>query len=378
MNFLIFLLTFILFHHRGVDAHASLIIPPTRNSIDVLLPPWSNGKHPPTGTIEPYECHCTNGSLPCNSGQGCFWFSQGCTIGCDKCDGDGARFPNYDHCPGKSIKPTLNDPKWRTINQAAEPGTEADFTKYHPWRAPGRAPVFDACGMAGGVDHEVFNAGAYNTTIYAKQGDLGSKVLPMRKMGTIWERGTVAKTRWQMTAAHGGGYQFRLCPANETLTEKCFQRMPLKFAEPDFHTIIFSDPSKNRKVNATLVPDSVTGTGDWMKNPIPWNDENCRLCCDYVVPDGEHCNYKCPGCGAPLFAADGACPVDCAHYGLPHGGTDSRYYDFPVKENFHKYAIEDPIQVPANIAPGEYVLGWRWDAEATSQVWSNCADITIV
>ena len=63
--------------------------------------------------------------------------------------------PNYDHCPNKSIKPTINDPKYRTVNQAAEAGSHADFTKFHPWRAPGRAPVFDACGMAGGVDHEV-------------------------------------------------------------------------------------------------------------------------------------------------------------------------------------------------------------------------------
>ena len=25
-----------------------------------------------------------------------------------------------------------------------------------------------------------------------------------------------------------------------------------------------------------------------------------------------------------------------------------------------------------------YVLGWRWDCEATAQVWSNCADVTLV
>jgi hypothetical protein len=47
----------------------------------------------------------------CNSGQGCFWFSQGCTIGCKACDGCGARIPKWDHCPLDSIKPTVNDPK---------------------------------------------------------------------------------------------------------------------------------------------------------------------------------------------------------------------------------------------------------------------------
>ena len=47
-------------------------------------------------------------------------------------------------------------------------------------------------------------------------------------------------------------------------------------------------------------------------------------------------------------------------------------------EQFHSYAIEDELVVPADLAPGEYVLGWRWDCEMTSQVWSSCADITIV
>lgn len=100
---------------------------------------------------------CTNGTSACNNGQSCFWFSQGCTIGCKSCDGNGSRIPNFDHCPDISIAPTINEPKYRTVNQAAPAGSHQDFTKYHPWRAPGKAPVWDACGMAGGVQTEVFN-----------------------------------------------------------------------------------------------------------------------------------------------------------------------------------------------------------------------------
>ena len=63
-------------------------MPPTRNAIDSTLAGWSGGKHPMTGWIEPYSCKCTNGTeAECNSGQSCFWFSHGCTIQCDKCDG---------------------------------------------------------------------------------------------------------------------------------------------------------------------------------------------------------------------------------------------------------------------------------------------------
>jgi hypothetical protein len=35
-------------------------------------------------------------------------------------------------------------------------------------------------------------------------------------------------------------------------------------------------------------------------------------------------------------------------------------------------------QIPSDIAPGKYILSFRYDCEATAQVWSNCADVTIV
>merc|ERR1712070_500352 len=94
---------------------------------------------------------------------------------------------------------------------------------------------------------------------------------------------------------------------------------------------------------------------------------------------GTHCHWPCPGCSAPCYAADGACPIDCAHYpGLPHGGANRSYLPDQVPGfDFRDYAIQDTLKVPTNIPAGEYVLGWRWDAEATSQVWSNCADISI-
>ena len=47
-------------------------------------------------------------------------------------------------------------------------------------------------------------------------------------------------------------------------------------------------------------------------------------------------------------------------------------------DNFHAFAVEDELRVPRELPTGDYVLGWRWDAEMTSQVWSTCADITIV
>lgn len=133
--------------------------------------------------------------------------------------------------------------------------------------------------MAGGSPREVFNAGAYNATKYAKIGDLGSRVLPVRPSGTVWERGSVATTRWQQTAAHGGGYIFRLCPRSEPLTEACFRRLPLEFAEPYRHVARFKNSSLDRVIKATPVTDGPAK--GWMRLPLP---NPTDIACDYVVP----------------------------------------------------------------------------------------------
>ena len=41
------------------------------------------------------------------------------------------------------------------------------------------------------------------------------------------------------------------------------------------------------------------------------------------------------------------------------------------------WSIMDRVQVPSNLPPGDYVLGWRWDTEELPQVWTNCADVQL-
>ena len=97
--------------------------------------------------------------------------------------------------------------------------------------------------------------------VHAKQGDLGSVVLKPRPSGTVWKRGSVVQARWQMTARHGGGYMFRLCPASAPLTEACFQKTPLPFANtthraPAFRLCVRSLLSVGIK-NAAVFPRPV-------------------------------------------------------------------------------------------------------------------------
>ena len=76
----------------------------------------------------------------------------------------------------------------------------------------------------------------------------------------------------------------------------------------------------------------------------------------------------------------GTAGSDCSRCDNNWGGTGVA---FPppcdgCKGSNHARAIRDLVKIPKDLAPGKYVLGWRWDCEATAQVWSNCADITVV
>jgi len=284
-----------------------------------------------------------------------------------------------DHCPHLPKPPaelTL-EPQYRTTNQQTEFGSIEDFYRFNPWRAPGQAPVFDPCGMAGGAPVRGFNAAEYNETLYAKQGDLGSKVLKPRPSGTVWPRGELVRVRWQQSANHGGGYIYRLCPSNETLSEACFAQTPLEFAN-DVHWLRYADASKDVASKAAGVKSG--GGKGWMRWPFP-NYAGGQ--CNYVVQPPDHCQYDCPGCKAPLFSADSACPCDCEkqYPGLPPGNTDRISFPDPNPHGgdaYHDFSVEDTLRVPTHIPAGDYVLGWRWDAEMTSQIWQSCSDLTII
>ena len=61
------------------------------------------------------------------------------------------RFHGFRTCGNdKTAKATICEPHLRTLNRKAACGSAEDRYYYSPWRAPGSAPVFDSCGMAGG------------------------------------------------------------------------------------------------------------------------------------------------------------------------------------------------------------------------------------
>ena len=72
-------------------------------------------------------------------------------------------------------------------------------------------------------------AGGYgNVTVAGEQGFPGSQLPPVERPPT-WAAGSVVNVSWAISANHGGGYVYRLCSADEELTEACFQQTILPF-----------------------------------------------------------------------------------------------------------------------------------------------------
>merc|ERR1719352_1689402 len=317
------------------DGHGALYIPKPRNAMDSMLPEFSGGKSP----METEPCTCTNGnggpragSEGCDlglrgdgDGQSCYWWSQGSSIGCDKC----ATVTSGTHTPhgnapqaGKigfrkrycnsTQKATLPRHAW-TLNMDVVEGSEEDSYRYNPWRAPGFAPVVDPCGQAGGEfgyqqigGESVF----YNTSIAGK-GMMGSQLPPTPSANrTRWQAGTWVEVAWGVRYNHGGGYQYRLCPTNEPLTEECFQRHPLEFDRTkqvlkwNNGTLEYPMGSKAIFVDG----DAVRPRGStWARNPIPriW-DSKLGLHDPEACPGPTTRANESPGC----LAFPAPCPWD--------------------------------------------------------------------
>ena len=91
-----------------------------------------------------------------------------------------------------------------------------------PWRAPGKAPVLGSgCGVGGGNQMPMLNGGECTE---CPQGFDG-KLLPPVGSPEVWTRGGTAEVAWAIAANHGGGYSYRLCPADpvDAINEACFQ-----------------------------------------------------------------------------------------------------------------------------------------------------------
>ena len=203
----------------------------------------------------------------------------------------------------------------------------------HPWAAPGRAPnLGGGCGIHGG---NPYGCPAGNDTrppgsVCPPDGDrgtwsFGSSALEIEfpeAKTTKWSRGSEVPVGF-LSIWHGGGYTYRLCkmPAEGKagLTEECFTKNVLKFAG-----------------NKTFWRRA------WIEHRYDgWEVEEKTDLTVGTYPEGSAWREQSP------------------------------YNDNPV-------IFKDHVVVPEDLEPGDYVLGWRWDAMSGAQVWVSCANIEII
>jgi len=382
-----------------VAGHGAITIPPPRNAVDSNEAPWST----PVPHPVPFEPWCPFPSeasaaadpgrnLTGSNGQACFWFSNGCAIGCEACDGNTrGPIPKFDCVAGQAkanceltpdpsnphmqfgpkapicaspLPATVCDEAQRTVNTKAACGSDQDYYFYSPWRRPGAAPVIDACGTAGGRLPGQGDGGfgaSYKNTTHAKVGDIGS-ALPKAPSGTTWQAGTDVEVAWTLQANHGGGYSYRICPlANgQQLDEACFQRTPLDFVG---RSALRWGGAGGRVLpfDATYVQGNQTSPAGsmWAKNPVPrtWKDKAGNW-----------------GAGSNQFqTGEGFQPV-CDDAGMDKNGSA---YSCTSEWGPYNMEIVDRVALPAALPAGEYVVGFRYDCEESNQIWSSCSDVTI-
>jgi hypothetical protein len=130
----------------GAAGHGSLVIPPARNNHRNVDPAAIFGPDNPAGangtTFSVFGANGTGGG--CCAGGSCLWFSEGCFIGCKTCTrlmppgGNQINQPPEGCAPSEPTLPVA----FRTFNAQNKSGN-GDWTRYHPWRSPGKAPTSD-------------------------------------------------------------------------------------------------------------------------------------------------------------------------------------------------------------------------------------------
>ena len=222
--------------------------------------------------------------------------------------------------PGET---TNCEPAHRTMGVACGSTSPVDYPctpgRAVPWCAPGTAPVKSPCG------------------VFAGGGPLlpdGRDMLDLTGAPTeTWRAGSTQSVGWSMIANHGGGYSFRLCSKARAQTEECFAAGALRFAGATT-AIVNASGAAVAQIPAVRLSSGTHPPGSvWTRNPIPLEEG--------MIP---------PIPGLPQLSGRGPFP----------------------------YSVVDRVVVPKGLESGEYTLSWRWDAEQTKQVWSQCADVRVV
>lgn len=297
---------------------------------------------------------CTNETPPAGEEAviGCIsqWYTNGTTI------------PGQRTLPDNAVTYMATCSSWNPIAKATCAGMQSN-----PWMAPGSAPVWSPCGFDGGnpsgcpignPEGSGCQSGGYG------HGPDG-RTLPGNSKPAEWTAGAMEEAIFGVTANHGGGYQYRLCPkpsgSSLDLTEECFQKTPLRFVGDTQWIQIGGDENNRTEIPAVRVDEGTFPVGSqWTRNPLP-------ACGSF--DGGGLVQQICAGSQFPEPV-----PGASGFYGLTPNDLVAKTTS---NRRLTHFSVVDKVHVPAELAEGSYVLSFRMDCEQTPQIWSYCADVHI-
>lgn len=191
------------------------------------------------------------------------------------------------------------------------------------------------------------------------RGQPGSRLPTQVNATATWHHGTVTDVAWTITANHGGGYHYSVCPkgaTNAAVTEACLHAHPLQFVGSN-HTIRYTDGRPELQIPAKDVAEGTFPKGStWRANPIPACNCDQGFGCSANTSEPMHVPYW-----------NGSMPVP-AGYNCPTGTMFPPPFDYGYGHQMWTIDTEGPArptwmivdQVRAPAEAGEYVLRWRW------------------
>jgi len=264
-----------------------------------------------------------------------------------------------------------------------------------PWKQPGHFNYELARDLISGYPQTLHPCGCNAGDIENCAGVIDATGFGETTLGTtvtppIWAKGSHQETAWNAWVNHAGGHIYMMCkktdfdscrdtklpanPALATQAEKdsylecvwnCFESHTLEWASTHDNAwaqkLQFQD---DKCAYVTMTPETKVGKDGhlWRYTPIPDSLQ--------VTNGGEG---KCTWDSAVSFSNVKAREEFIASFG------DEDVCDYGIDHHAPSdWHVFDKVVVPADLDDGEYLLSWRWDAYMADQMWTGCADVTVV
>ena len=251
------------------------------------------------------------------------------------------------------------------------------FPRWATWGANSQRRSFS---HAGSLDRRLRLHGAHDTTSVLCVYWVQSVLQLMLRVARCSQPVCAYRLDLACPSQHGGGYSYRLCKADQELTEECFQKTPLAFDKTK-QALVWNtkEVPVNAGVKAPTAPPNSTlrlpvpnpvfvsdGTWPkgsmWARDPIPRIQDGRTGLHPHTAeqggrcPDGSARAHNASGC----LAFPAPCSFDTGMLPCPAGEPCDGNGMGACSSDWVVGLISDEVIIPKDLEPGHWVLSWRW------------------